>query len=97
MGLRENEGQLGELRWLALERAQEKNLPPFVIFSDRTLRELASRTPTSLPGMRTITGVGDTKLRQYGKEFVALIARYLGHNANQGRSTHDSSTLQDPF
>ncbi len=75
-----------ELRALRKRVAQRKNLPPFVIFSDRTLRELASRMPVSLSGMRTITGVGETKLRQYGHDFVAAIARYLGRNGRRGAS-----------
>jgi len=75
-----------ELRGLRKRLAQQKNLPPFVIFSDRTLRELAGRTPTSLPGMRKITGVGDTKLRQYGPDFVAAIAQYLVRNPHRGAS-----------
>jgi ATP-dependent DNA helicase RecQ len=44
-----------------------------VIFHDRTLKEMASRRPTSLSAMLTITGVGQAKLERYGADFLEVL------------------------
>ncbi len=56
--------------------AEQKNVPPFVIFSDATLRELARTRPSSLERMRLVYGIGDAKLREYGEQFLKLITDY---------------------
>ncbi len=66
-----------QLRTVRRGLAQERNLAPFIIFSDRTLREMAHYTPTTPAEMRNITGVGDQKLLQYGGDFIAAIETYL--------------------
>ncbi len=66
-----------QLRAVRRGLAQERNLAPFIIFSDRTLREMAHYTPTTPSEMRDITGVGDQKLLQYGGDFIAVIETYL--------------------
>jgi ATP-dependent DNA helicase RecQ len=53
--------------------ADTKKVPPYVIFSDATLREFARTRPSSLLKMRLVHGVGDAKLRDYGDEFLRLI------------------------
>jgi len=53
--------------------AQEKNLPAYVIFHDRTLAEMARLRPASLAAMRSISGVGETKLERYGSLFLEVI------------------------
>jgi ATP-dependent DNA helicase RecQ len=65
------------LRVLRKQLAKDRGVPPFVVFSDRTLRELASVKPTTLTQMREITGVGTVKLHAYGFEFVSKIGQYL--------------------
>jgi ATP-dependent DNA helicase RecQ len=57
--------------------AEEQEVPPYIIFSDRTLHEMCRRFPSTLPEMRKISGVGDAKLERYGREFVREIQRYL--------------------
>jgi len=60
-------------RWRR-EEAQERGVPPYVIFSDRTLRDLSRVRPTSLLQLRGIYGIGDAKLEQFGEKLLTLIA-----------------------
>jgi ATP-dependent DNA helicase RecQ len=53
--------------------AQEQNLPPYVIFHDRTLAEMARRRPASLREMAEIPGVGESKIARYGAAFLRLV------------------------
>ncbi len=61
------------LRLRRLELARKHSVPPYVIFHDSTLRELASRRPLSDADMRSITGVGEQKLARFGEDFIAII------------------------
>jgi ATP-dependent DNA helicase RecQ len=54
-------------------RADARGMPPFTIFHDSTLRELCRVRPSSLETLRLVTGIGDTKLRDFGAELVALL------------------------
>jgi ATP-dependent DNA helicase RecQ len=75
----EEDPQLFErLRQLRLQLANERNVPSFVIFSDRTLHEMASRKPADNQAMRLIYGIGEVKLSAYGPAFLREIASYLG-------------------
>ena len=56
--------------------AIERGVPPYVIFSDTTLRDLARVRPSTLEKMRYIYGIGDNKLRDFGQLFLALILEY---------------------
>ena len=53
--------------------AEEHGVPPYVIFHDATLREMLERRPTSPANLLLITGVGDSKLKRFGDEFLAVI------------------------
>lgn len=57
--------------------AQEAGVPPYVIFHDSTLREMAEQRPTSLTELGHISGVGQRKLDAYGDAFLAAIRPYL--------------------
>ena len=61
------------LRSWRREEAQERGVPPYVIFSDRTLRELARLRPTTLTALRQVYGVGDAKLEQFGRKVIELM------------------------
>ncbi len=61
------------LRALRRDLAQEAGVPPYVIFHDATLREMAEQRPASLAALGEITGVGARKLEAYGEAFVQLI------------------------
>lgn len=64
-----------ELRSLRSQLAQEKNLPPYVIFSDKTLMELAEKQPQTSLEFLQIKGVGKSKLDNYGEQFLALLKK----------------------
>ncbi len=53
--------------------ADEQGVPPYVVFSDATLRELAARKPATLTAFRQVSGVGDVKLERYGETFLEAI------------------------
>lgn len=61
---------LGELRNLRLELAQDQNVPPYVIFHDRTLLEMVQERPKNEAELLEITGVGKSKLEKYGTDFL---------------------------
>ncbi len=65
------------LRSLRKQLAKDRGVPPYVVFSDRTLRELARVKPVTLGQMREVTGVGTVKLHEYGLDFISQIGRYL--------------------
>ena len=64
------------LRSLRKRIADEQGVPPYIVFSDATLRELAAHRPTSLTAFRSISGVGDVKLERYGQIFVQAISEF---------------------
>jgi len=61
------------LRVWRREEAHERGVPPYIIFSDRTLRELARVRPTSLHELRGVYGIGDAKLEAFGDAVVKVI------------------------
>jgi ATP-dependent DNA helicase RecQ len=62
------------LRVLRKRLADEAGLPPYIIFNDASLRDMAQRQPRTLEEFSTIVGVGQAKLARYGPQFVELIA-----------------------
>ena len=64
------------LKALRKELALSKNLPPYIIFSDTTLKEIATKFPRNPEEFHSITGVGDHKLRKYGEIFLTEIEHY---------------------
>ncbi len=60
--------------------AREKNLPPFVIFLENSLVDMATNYPTTLEELEKISGVSKGKTLRYGKKFVDLIAKYVEEN-----------------
>jgi ATP-dependent DNA helicase RecQ len=61
------------LRALRKRLADEAGMPPYIIFNDASLRDMAQRQPTTLEEFSTIAGVGQAKLARYGDQFVELI------------------------
>src|SRR5690606_40099442 len=64
------------LREKRMEIARLQNVPPYVIFHDRTLIELAAARPASRRDMAAVAGVGVAKLTRYGPAFLAVIAEH---------------------
>ena len=69
------------LRGLRREQAQRLNVPPYQIFADTVLTELARCRPTTLERMRMVSGIGDVKLREFGAAFLALIATHAAEHS----------------
>lgn len=65
------------LRSLRKELATKEKLPPYMIFSDATLTQMATDKPTDLELMKNIRGVGEFKLQKYGEEFLTVIKSYI--------------------
>lgn len=65
------------LRACRRELAQEQGVPPYVIFHDSTLREMAEQRPASIRDLSHISGIGQKKLDAYGDAFLAAIRPFL--------------------
>ncbi|MBP8959471.1 MAG: DNA helicase RecQ [Bacteroidales bacterium] len=65
------------LKDLRKKISKQKNVPPFVIFQDPSLEEMAIQYPVNLDELQNITGVGIGKAQRYGKEFVDVIKKYV--------------------
>ena len=65
---------LGALKSLRLRLAKERQVPAYVIFSDRTLADMAARCPRDLDAFAEVHGVGAAKLRDFGPQFLSAIA-----------------------
>lgn len=64
------------LKALRKEISLKRNLPPYIIFSDTSLKEMATKFPHSLEEFHSITGVGEHKLKKYGDVFLKEIENY---------------------
>ena len=64
------------LKAVRLDMARKRNIPPFIIFSDASLKEMAQKKPKTEEEMLEVKGVGDKKLIQYGDIFLAEIREY---------------------
>ena len=72
----ENETLFQKLRELRLSIARENSLPPYMVFNDRTLRDMARLRPITDAQFLAVSGVGDSKLAKYGKRFMEAIAGF---------------------
>ena len=57
--------------------AQQQNVPPYLIFNDKSLRDMIQKLPTDMTAFRRISGVGSAKLEKYGIIFLKAIAEYM--------------------
>ena len=71
---------MGMLRDLRKKVAKKLNVPPFVVFQDPSLEDMALKYPITLDELYHTHGVGEGKAKKYGAEFVELIARYVADN-----------------
>jgi len=68
------------LKSLRKTNAKKLGVPPFVIFQDPSLEDMALKYPITTAELSNVHGVGEGKAKKYGKDFVALIARYVEDN-----------------
>lgn len=62
-----------KLRALRLEIAREEKMPPYIVFSDKTLIDMAARMPVNKEEMMNVSGVGENKFAKYGERFLSVI------------------------
>ncbi|MEQ8470624.1 MAG: DNA helicase RecQ [Marinoscillum sp.] len=60
--------------------AKEKDLPPYVIFQEPSMEEMATLYPTTMDDLIKIVGVGESKARKFGKPFLSMIEKYVDEN-----------------
>ena len=75
-----DEQLVGMLKDLRKKVAKKLGVPPFVVFQDPSLEDMALKYPVSIEELGNVHGVGEGKAKKYGKEFVALIAKYVEEN-----------------
>ena len=64
-----------KLRALRLEIAREESMPPYIIFSDKTLIDMCVKKPTNKEEMLNVSGVGEHKFAKYGERFIEAICK----------------------
>ena len=80
---KDTDGELFEkLRGLRRELAELHDVPPYIIFADTSLKQMAAKRPTSKEEMLNITGVGEYKLKKYGDMFLKMICAFGGKNGD---------------
>ena len=62
-----------KLRELRLEIAREESMPPYIIFSDKTLIDMAIKVPLTRHEMLNVSGVGENKYVKYGERFISIV------------------------
>ena len=87
-GLKFNAELFEELRQLRKQIADRENVPPFMIFGDRSLQEMAAYLPQSLESFERINGVGSRKLSAFGQIFITAIQQFA--------AAHDLSESTPP-
>jgi ATP-dependent DNA helicase RecQ len=74
------EGLFQVLRQVRKRIAEARRVPPYVIFSDKTLRAMARSRPTDPAGILRCPGVGDAKLEAYGALFLEAVREFLARS-----------------
>jgi ATP-dependent DNA helicase RecQ len=69
-----------KLKELQKEVAKDMGLPPYVIFQETSLEDMAFKFPITMDEMENITGVGKNKAKKFGKPFIQLISNYVDEN-----------------
>jgi ATP-dependent DNA helicase RecQ len=75
-GSHDREALLGQLKALRMRLSKERGVPPYVIFSDRSLIDMAARAPRNSADFAAIHGVGAAKLREFSEVFLSVIAKH---------------------
>lgn len=87
-----------KLRELRLKIAKEESMPPYIIFSDKTLIDMAVKVPTTQHEMLKVSGVGEYKYAKYGERFIAVIEECaeaypeLIHNKTESGQSEENKT-----
>ncbi|MEC9486823.1 MAG: DNA helicase RecQ [Prosthecochloris sp.] len=79
-----------QLRTLRKELADRENVPPYIIFSDRSLRDMATIFPEDEESMLTVSGVGKVKLERYGEVFLDMIRTYTRQDGGREKNSKET-------
>jgi ATP-dependent DNA helicase RecQ len=88
-----DEALFEKLRALRKELADKQGVPPYIVFSDKTLHEMCRLYPASLSDIAGITGVGAAKLERYGDDFIKAIKTYLNETPSLERFKKQQAIL----
>lgn len=83
------------LRKLRLAIAREEALPPYIIFSDRTLIDMSIKTPVDKKSILNVSGVGEAKYEKYGEKFIEAIAAFMEKNPDAVTSIREEDDTAD--
>lgn len=78
---KEDKGLFEALRVTRLDLSKELGIPPYIIFPDTSLQDMAKKKPMTLSEFKDIKGVGEKKLKNYGKLFLQAIAEFVSQNS----------------
>ncbi|MEO0779006.1 MAG: DNA helicase RecQ, partial [Bacteroidota bacterium] len=81
------------LRQLRRQIAVQKGVPPYIVFSDATLEEMAAERPSNERELRSISGVGEQKLARYGRAFLGAIRDFVADKTQEGVRVKGGSQL----
>ena len=73
---KENPDLFIKLRTLRLELSKKEKVPPYIIFSDKTLTDMSAKEPVNKEEMLNVSGVGEVKFTRYGEAFIQVIKEY---------------------
>ena len=65
------------MRKVRKQIADENNWPAYVVLSDKTLKDLAYKTPLSLDELQDVFGFGEVKIKKFGQRFIEAIHNYM--------------------
>lgn len=83
------------LRGLRSELAQKEKVPPYVIFSDKTLTDMCVKLPFNKEEMLNVNGVGENKYEKYAKEFIELIQKFT--NGERQKLYYDAALSEEGY
>lgn len=89
-----------QLRQLRKRIADERNVPPYVIFQDKTLKDMATRIPTTWSQLQNMFGMGESKLKRYGPRFLKEIIAYaqqIGREIEQDTKPEKTKTAMTEY
>ena len=80
------------LRQLRLKIAREEGLPPYIIFSDKTLIDMSIKAPTDKMAILNVSGVGEAKYEKYGERFIEAVAAFMEEHPGTVTSIKDEDS-----
>jgi ATP-dependent DNA helicase RecQ len=82
----DEQSRMETLRTLRAQLAKEDEVPAYVIFPDRTLREIARERPRDLAALAKVSGVGPTRLERFGKQVLAALSSPVSDTGRSHRA-----------